>query len=226
MKETTKFTGFSQKTIQFLKDLKENNNKRWFDEHKHMYESELLNPLKALVTAMTPAMYAIDSLIDFRFNRVLSRIYRDIRFSLDKTPYKTHMWITYQRMVPEWQNFPAFFMEISEKGYRYGMGLYGSKKAIMDNFRSKIEYEQERFKEITQDLISIDGFSLEGEEYKRPLKNDLPEYFQPWFQRKSTYLLKVCPAGNEMFNNGFVQLLTDEFTKMKDLYEFFVDACE
>ncbi len=220
------FTGFTPETFQFFRDLGENNCKPWFDEHKYIYEQELLQPLKSLVTAMTPAMYEVDKQIDFRPNRMLSRIYRDTRFSHDKTPYKTHMWMTFQRLVPEWQNFPAFFMEISADGYLYGMGLYGSKKKIMDDLRERIEYQPEHFREITRDLTGKSGFILEGEQYKRPLKNSLPEYFQPWMQRKSVYIYKKCPVGNELFNSGFADFLSSEFTSTKPLYDFLADVCE
>ncbi len=223
---TTVFSGFTPATIQFFKDLAENNNKPWFDENKTVYQSVLLEPLKALVTAMTPAMYDIDPRMDFRLNRVLSRIYRDIRFSHDKTPYKTHMWMTFQRLVEKWENFPAFFMEISGDGYAYGMGLYGSDKKIMNSFRSQIEYEQKHFEEITKELTSKCGFKLEGEEYKRPVKNELPEYFQPWMQRKSVYLIKNCPVGKEMFDANFATLLGNEFTLMKPFYEFLAEASD
>ena len=231
---STPFTGFSPATMQFFKDLSENNNKPWFDEHKAVYQSVLQEPLKALVTAMTPAMYAIDANIDFRPGRVLSRIYRDVRFSHDKSPYKTAMWMTFQRVVEKWENFPAFFMEISAGGpysitnpgggYAYGMGLYGSDKKVMDSFRSQIEYEQKHFEEMTKDLITKHGFQLGGEEYKRPVKNDLPDYFQPWVQRKSVYLIKNCPVGEEMFDAGFATLLSNEFMLMKPFYEFMVEA--
>ena len=223
---STPFAGFSPATIQFFRDLSENNNKPWFDEHKTVYQSVLLEPLKALVTAMTPAMYEIDNSIDFRPARVLSRIYRDIRFSHDKSPYKTHLWITFQRFVAKWENFPAFFMELSADGYTYGMGLYGSDKKIMDSFRSQIEYEQKHFEAITKDLITKHGFQLGGDEYKRPLKNDLPDYFQAWVQRKGVYLIKNCPVGKEMFDAGFATLLANEFTLMKALYGFMAEACD
>ncbi len=226
MKSSTVFTGFTPETFQFFRDLEENNCKPWFDEHKYIYELEVMQPLKALVVAMTPPMYEIDSQIDFRTTRVLSRIYRDIRFSYDKTPYKNHMWITFQRMVAEWQNFPAFFMEIGGNQYQYGMGLYGSKKSLMDSFRDRVEYEPNRFREMTEDLTGKYGFTLEGEAYKRPLKNDLPEYFQPWMQRKSVYLYKKKEIGKELFDAGFAQFLAGEFALMKPLYDFFVDVCE
>ncbi len=223
---STPFAGFTPATFQFFKDLGENNCKPWFDEHKYIYELELLQPLKSLVVAMTPPMYEIDNQIDFRTTRTLSRIYRDIRFSHDKTPYKTHMWLTFQRMVPEWQNFPAFFVELSAEGYFYGMGLYGSKKKIMDDMRERIEYQPDHFEEITKDLIGKHGFSLDGELYKRPLKNDLPEYFQPWMQRKSVYVYKRCPLGKELFDSSFAEHLASEFALTKGLYDFFVDVCD
>ena len=221
------FTGFTVETFQFFKDLKENNNKPWFDEHKKVYESEVLDKMKALVVAMTPAMQSIDSKFDFRPNRVLSRIYRDVRFSHDKSPYKTHLWMTFQRFVPDgrWEDFPAFFIEISGENYVCGMGLYGSKKKILDSLREKISYEQAHFEEITKP-VHARGFELGGETYKRTVKNDLPEYFQPWFEHKNAYVIKTCPVGKEMLSEKFAQILSDDFLAMKEFYEFFVDACD
>ena len=220
------FAGFTEGTFRFFNDLKENNYKPWFDEHKYIYEQEVLQPLKALAVAMTPAMYSIDPEMDFRPNKLISRIYRDVRFSRDKSPYKTCMWMVFERLVTNWENFPGFYMEISTEGYQYGMGLFAPKKKVMDDYRSKIEYEQDHFKEITNDLISKHGFSIGGEEYKRSLKNDLTEYFQPWVQRKSIYLYKKLPVGKELFKDTFAQQLVNEFVLLQPFYEFLVDISE
>jgi uncharacterized protein (TIGR02453 family) len=226
MKPIGKFNGFTPETFKFFNELKENNYKPWFDEHKFIYEEEVLQPLRALVVAMTPAMYSIDSQMDFRPAKIISRIYRDIRFATDKSPYKTNMWYTFQRIVDNWEGFPGFYGEVGSEGYQYGMGLFMAKKKVMDNYRERIEYEQDNFKEITKDLIGKHGFVLGGEEYKRPLANDLPEYFQPWIQRKSIYLHKSFPVGKELFDAGFVQYMANEFTLMQPFYDFLVDVCE
>ena len=225
MKEIQKFTGFTQETFNFFAGLKENNYKPWFEEHRPVYEKEVLQPLKALVLAMAPAMYSIDSQMDFRSNKIISRIYRDIRFSTDKSPYKTGMWITFQRIVPNWEDFPGFYMEITSDSYQYGMGLYLAKKNIMDEYRAKMEYEPESFRQMTEDLIAKHCFLLGGDEYKRPINNSLPDYFQPWFQRKSIYLYKTCPIGKELFDDGFAKYLSDEFALMQPFYNFLVDVC-
>jgi uncharacterized protein (TIGR02453 family) len=226
MKATEKFSGFTPDTFKFFNDLKENNYKPWFDERKHIYENEVMQPLKALVLAITPALYAIDPQMNFNPNKIVSRIYRDIRFSSDKSPYKTHLWFTFQRIVQNWENFPGFYGEISENGYQYGMGLFMAKKKIMDNFRFKINYERENFKAITEDLIGKHGYIIGGETYKRPLNNDLPEYFQPWIQVKSLYLYKDFPVGAELFSEDFAQSLANEFTLLQPLYDFMVDVCD
>jgi uncharacterized protein (TIGR02453 family) len=220
------FTGFTPKTFQFFNELKENNYKPWFDAHKLVYEKEVLLPLKALALAMTPAMYSIDSQMDFRPNKIISRIYRDTRFSLDKSPYKTNMWFTFQRIVDDWVGFPGYYLEIGSEGYQYGMGLFMAKKKVMDSYRSRIEYEPERFKEMTEDLTGKEGFIRGGEEYKRPLNNDLPEYFQPWVQRKTIYLYKSFPVGEKLFDTGFAQYMAGEFIRLQAFYDFLVDVCE
>ncbi|MDR2620989.1 MAG: DUF2461 domain-containing protein [Dysgonamonadaceae bacterium] len=220
------FSGFSPETFKFFNELKEYNYKPWFDEHKPVYEEEVLRPLKALAHVMAPPMYAIDPQINTNPNKVVSRIYRDVRFSKDKAPYRTAMWISFQRLLTDWQNFPGYYLEISENGYSYGMGLYLPKKKEMDAFRSAIEYDPSHFREMTEDLIGEHGFVIGGEEYKRPVNNNLPEYFQQWIQRKSVYLYKQLPVGEELFSAGFAGFLADEYTLLLPLYEYLVDVCE
>jgi len=170
-------------------------------------------------------MYSIDSQLNFNPNKVVSRIYRDIRFSTDKSPYKTNMWMTFQRPVPNWEAFPGFYLDINAGGYQYGMGLYMAKKNIMEEYRAKIEYEPETFRQMTKDLTGKHKFVLGGDEYKRPVNNSLPEYFQPWIQRKSIYLYKDCSIGKELFDEGFAQYLSKEYTLLQPLYDFLVEVC-
>jgi uncharacterized protein (TIGR02453 family) len=221
---TDKFTGFTPETLRFFRDLEENNCKPWFDANKHVYEQKVAQPFKALATALTPAMYSIDPRFEFRPYRVVSRIYRDTRFSPDKTPYKTCTWLTFQRPVPDWQNYPGFYMELSARGYIYGMGLYAAKKQVMEDFRSRVEYDPDHFRSITENLTGKRGFAVNGELYKRPLNNGLDEYFQSWLQRKSVWLSKSCPVGDEIFDERFLRILEDDFTAMKDLYDFFCES--
>lgn len=209
----------------------ENNNKPWFEEHKAVYQKQVLEPLKALALALTPPMHQVDPKMDFRPQKMISRIYRDIRFSPDKTPYKRHMWLSFQRpfdkQTPDWETFPGFYMEVGEEGINYGMGMWQAKKVIMDRYRDMVAYDTEGFREMTEDLIYKHRFEMGGEEYKRPIKSDLPEYFQPWIQRKGIHLHKNYPTSGEyLYSDELVDFMVNEFILLKPLYEFFVDVCE
>jgi uncharacterized protein (TIGR02453 family) len=230
MKTINKFTGFSPDTFQFFAGLEENNYKPWFDEHKPIYELEVLQPLKALAVALTPFFYNVDSEMDFRPNRMISRIYRDIRFSPDKTPYKKHLWISFQRpfqkQTGDWASFPGFYMEIGKEGGSFGMGMFEAQKKVMDRFRDQVEYEPEHFKSLTAELTDKHNFTIGGEEYKRPVKNELDAYFQPWIQRKGIYLTKYIPINEIFYSDKLISYMEQEFALLQPLYDFFVNVCD
>lgn len=224
------FTGFSPQAFSFFEELLANNNKLWFDEHKSIYQEFVLQPLKSLAVALTPAMHAIDSQMDFRPNKMISRIYRDIRFSHDKTPYKKHLWISFQRpfnkQTDSWETFPGYYLEIGAEGINYGMGMWMAKKKIMDRFRDQLAYDPDSFKNLSKDLIGKHRFILGGEVYKRTIDNDLPEYFQQWIQRKGLFLHKSIPSKEISYSKDFIQYMEQEFALLAPLYELFVDVCE
>ncbi|MDD4486059.1 MAG: DUF2461 domain-containing protein [Proteiniphilum sp.] len=223
METITPFIGFSPETISFLRGLKENNDREWFNERKQIYQEALLQPFRELALMLSPAMYNIDPLFELRPSKMLSRIYRDIRFSPNKDPYKSSMWLNIQQAATHWDNFPGFFAELGTEEFIYGMGLYAPKRKIMDAFREEISYSRESFREMAQQATSA-GFTVEGEPYKRNLPSDLPEFYQPWIQRKSCYLLKRIPVTDpRIYSSAIALQLMEDFTQAADLYHFMMD---
>lgn len=183
MEEIRPFTGFTPDTIAFLRELKENNYREWFNERKHIYRESLLQPLQSLAAMLSPVMYNIDPLFELRPAKMISRIYRDIRFSPNKDPYKSSMWLNFQQATTHWENYPGFFAEVGTEYLMYGMGLFMPKRKVMDYFREEIGYSRESFREMAQKALDA-GFEVAGEEYKRPLSNDLPPFSNPGCNEK------------------------------------------
>lgn len=226
MKELPRFDGFSHAAIQFLKEIKENNYKAWFKERKHIYQSKVLQPLQSLGAMLAPAMYAIDSGFETKPSKMVSRIYRDVRFSPNKDPYRSNMWLNFQRKTTHWENFPGYFAELSDEHFMYGMGLFMPKRKTMDSFRDEVNYNRESFREMAQKALDA-GYEIAGEEYKRPLPNDLPDFFQPWMQRKQIYVLKTLPITDErIYTSAIAMQLMEDFTQIADLYRFLKDVVE
>lgn len=216
------FKGFTPATFQFFKDLEMNNNKEWFDKNRKIYETEVRDRFKELCVSLIPAMRSIDPTFELRPHRCISRINRDIRFSADKSPYKTHLWMTF--MIPstsdQWISLPGFFLELGAKEYMYGMGIYQPKRTVMDDFRDHMAYRSKEFQEVTQKMVFERGFVVGGEEYKRPIKNDLDEYFQQWYHRKGIYAYKTCPVGQEAYSKEFQERIQEDFLALEWLYNF------
>ena len=217
------FAGFGPATLRFLHDLAAHNERAWFAEHKSEYEEALLHPMQSLVADLGPTLAAIDPEIEIApaVGKTISRIQRDTRFSNDKSPYKTTHWITFKRSRKDWQDAPAFFFELSATGYRYGMGFYLASRPTTNALRQRIDARPTEFGAAIAFYASQNEFVIEGEEYKRPLRSDLPPELAPWYNRKNLYL-----AANRSLDEAGIgaHLLTDlqqGFALLAPLYDYF-----
>lgn len=167
--ENNTFQGFLPETFKFLLELEFNNNKPWFEENKPDYLKYVVEPFKQLVKELSNFMLAIDSGFETRpeISKTISRIYRDVRFSKNKTPYKSSVWITFRRVGREWVLDPCFFFEITPHLYRYGMGFYTTSKETLNRLREMIDAEDPEFLEADRLYRSQDVFTMEGERYKK-----------------------------------------------------------
>ena len=85
------FPGFPRETLRFLRELKANNNREWFQARKDVYEEKVKRPMVELVLALGGALRGFAPELQTDPKRAIFRIYRDTRFSPDKSPYKTHI---------------------------------------------------------------------------------------------------------------------------------------
>jgi len=222
MKPGEMFKGFSSDSIAFLKELKKNNNKQWFEFHKHDYENLLLDPLKNLVADVGNFMLSIDSDFEVRpaVDKTISRIYRDTRFSRDKSPYKTSLWITFKRPSKEWKDAPAYFFEISADYYRYGMGFYSATPGTMKKFRDKIDKNPDEFNKTISFFQKQNIFVLEGKKYKRIFDKSIAIELQEWYQRKNFYLVCNKKQDENLFSNKLTNELIKGYNLLSDYYNY------
>ncbi len=219
---SSNFNGFPPEAILFLRTLRDNNNKAWFESHKTDYRNDLLKPLQALAAGLGPLMLSIypDLEVTPAINRTISRIYRDTRFSRDKSPYKTSHWITFKRLRQDWKDYPAFFFEISPDSYRYGMGFYSASRRTMDNFRTAVDTNPQAFRAAVSFYAASKTFRIEGEKYKRPLKPDVPADLQEWYNRKSLYLASNHQIHENCIGKRLITDLQEGFVLIAPFYHY------
>ncbi|MFN0122334.1 MAG: DUF2461 domain-containing protein [Blastocatellia bacterium] len=113
---------FTPRLFEFLRELKANNNKEWFDANKQRYLDDVRDPLLAVIAALGPRLIEISPFLVTDPKRVVFRIYRDIRFSQDKKPYKTHASAFFHHQSGK--DGPGLYLHLEPDGCFFGAGLY------------------------------------------------------------------------------------------------------
>jgi uncharacterized protein (TIGR02453 family) len=120
----TGFGGFPPQTLKFLRQLKKNNNRPWFQERKETYDEFVRQPMIDLVTALGGAMQAFAPEMTVDPSKAIYRIYRDTRFSADKTPYKTQVSAFFVPRNMSKSSAAGLYFQIDPKEVLVAGGIY------------------------------------------------------------------------------------------------------
>jgi uncharacterized protein (TIGR02453 family) len=115
---------FREAGLKFLRSLKRNNRREWFEAHKPEFERELKQPMLALIETVNTAMEAFAPAHMRPPQKCMMRIYRDIRFSSDKRPYKSHVSAWWSREGLEKTSGGGYYMHISPEEVLIAAGVY------------------------------------------------------------------------------------------------------
>lgn len=166
------FTGFPNEGIQFLRDIDDNNNREWFEDNKHIYQTALVEPAQAFIMALGERLQAISPNIqyDTRTNGSgsLMRIYRDVRFSKDKTPYKNWLGIVFWEGQGKKNQNPGFYFGITGTGAGIHAGLHGFEPAVLAAYREAVDDEVPG-NELVQIVVGLQTavYTINGDQSKQ-----------------------------------------------------------
>ncbi len=164
---------FSPQTVQFLVELRENNNREWFSEHKSEYEDLVREPALAFISAMSPVLEKVSTHFDAVPKKVggsLMRVYRDTRFGKDKTPYKTNIGIQFRHEIGKDVHAPGFYVHIDPEEVFVGVGLWRPDGEALKSIRQKIDEEPKHWQDIAHHGKFAKHFEMVGDSLKRPPK--------------------------------------------------------
>lgn len=173
------FEGIQAAAFRFYEDLEENNNREWWLEHKATYDAEVREPLTVLLAELEP-----------RFGPAkIFRPNRDIRFSQDKSPYKTA-----QGAFAATREGVGYYVQISADGLLIGGGYHSYTPAQLARYRAAVDAPDSglALQEIT-DAVSASGFAIEGEKLKT-----VPRGFDKDHPRAELLKHKSLSAGVEV----------------------------
>jgi len=160
---------FSPATFAFLEELAANNNRDWFSGHKQRYEQEIRTPALALIDAVGERLpgFAPHFVADSRkTGGSLMRIYRDTRFSKQKTPYKTNLGIQFRHETGKDIHAPGYYIHISAVECFIGVGIWHPPSDALAAIRKAMVEKPELWLETCHDKQFKRWFSLSGNSLK------------------------------------------------------------
>ncbi|MGI5977652.1 MAG: DUF2461 domain-containing protein [Candidatus Limivicinus sp.] len=212
------FEGFSPETASFLWELKFNNERPWFLEHKGEFEKYVNTPFKALAQDTFVLVEEKYPRLDGRLH--VSRIYRDARRLFGRGPYKDHMWFSIKKDASLMEG-PALWFEIGAADYGCGFGFYCASPAQMAAFRAAVDANPAEFEALARRVERYRDFRITGEEYKRS-KGDRGELINRWYNRKHVGVEIRRDFGEELYSPELPEKLLKVFEKLMPVYEYFL----
>ncbi len=216
-----------QNALDFLKDLKKNNNRDWFHTNKKRYESDLKKPFAQLIATLIDVAKEIDPLIEIEPKNCIFRINRDTRFSKDKTPYKTHVGAIISRYGRKQKEFPGYYVHIEAGRLMLGGGAYFLPTDLLRKVREYIIAQPKTFEKIINDPIFIEKYdNIQGNKNKRlPKEMRAAAELQPLIFNKQFYYMAELPP-QIAINHDFIDFVRLYFQAGAKLNHFIANAIE
>lgn len=211
-------------TIKFLKDLKKNNNKPWFDKNRKVYETA-----KADFAAFIQQVIDLHSKKDPGIKGLLAkdcmfRINRDVRFSKDKSPYKTNFGASINKAGRKAMNAAGYYFHLEPGGCFMGGGLYMPMPEELKKVRQEIDYNYAAFKKIVE-AKKFKAIYSDLDKSKEFLLSRLPKGYEPGnpaeeYLRLKSYIAMVNIPDKDLNSKDLVKKTVAAFDALYPLVEF------
>ena len=198
----------------FFSELENNNTREWFEPQKARFKA-LEGEMKQFASVLTSAMNEHDSIDKFK----LFRLYRDVRFSKDKTPFKTHFGISFHREKPALRG--GYYLHIKPGDNFIATGFWNPEKDDLKRIRKEMELDADEFRELmAQPSFKSVWGTLEGEEVKTAPKGFSKEDPNIDLIRKKAYLFTKKYSDKEVLAKDFLQKVNADFKAVRPFFDY------
>ena len=209
-------------SLDFLLKLKENNNKPWFETNKPNYLKEL-NYIETFADALLQELSKTDVLETASGKKSVYRIYRDIRFSKDKTPFKTFWGGSYTRATASRRG--GYYFHLEKGNSFFAGGFWGPNAADLKRIRSEFDHDAESFKKILNSKSFTSTFgTLQGEQLKTAPKGFDINHEAIDLLRYKQFLIMKRFTDEEVLSPLFLEQALDTCKKMRPFFDYMTEV--
>ena len=203
------------KTLGFLKELKKNNDRVWFQENKPRFQ-DIQSDVKGFYQEIRQGLSEFDEIETFR----LFRIYRDVRFSKDKTPYKPHFAGSFSRSGKRLRG--GYYLRIRPGESFLAGGFWAPNKEDLFRIRKEFEISDGEIRDILKapDFIKYFGGGLEGEELKTAPKGFQKDHPAIDLIRKKGFIAVRNFSDKEVLSPEFLNEVLSSFKALGPFFDY------
>jgi len=223
------FTGYPQETLQFLHELDVNNNRDWFNDNKDRYEALVRTPSLDFIASMGPEVRKISEhfvAIPKKVGGSLMRVYRDTRFSKDKTPYKINIGIQFRHELARDVHAPGLYMHIDNTGCFLAAGAWHPENQALIKIRTYLHEHPQQWLKVRDAKAFRAVYDLGGSSLKRPPRGFNAE--DPLIEdlKRKDFIASTEFSATDIESVGFVKQCASTFRKAAPLMAFLCAALE
>ena len=218
---------FTPEFFGFLAQLKRNNSREWFQAHKERYRREVQEPLLSFISDFTDPLASISPrfVADPRpSGGSMFRIYRDVRFSRDKSPYKTHAAAQFRHQEGRDVHAPGFYLHLEPGNVFVGAGLWHPDAPALAAVRDAIVARPDEWSAIVEDPVFVANQDLGGERLKRAPRGYDPGHELVEFLKFKDFVSYRNLTEGEALSAGFVDTVADSYRESAPFVRFLTEA--
>ncbi len=225
-----KYTSFfTPDTLKYLGRLEKNNQRAWFNEHKTEYETHVREPALRFITAMAEHLPRLSKHFVASPKKTggsLMRVYRDVRYTRDKAPYKTNIGIHFRHELAKDVHAPGYYVHIEKDSAFLGVGIWRPEAAVLKAVRASIDENPRTWRALRDDRAFTASFHFVGESLKtsprdfpkdHPLIEDL---------RRKDFIATHELSADTVVSEDFLNIAVRNFRSAKPLMRFLCAAVE
>lgn len=220
---------FTKATLDFLDELAANNNKAWFEANKARYEELVREPALDLIEAMEPMLKTFAPNFRAEPKKVggsLMRVYRDTRFSRDKTPYKTNIGIQFRHALGKDMHAPGFYVHVAPDECFFAAGCWHPEADVLGKLRDRIAQKPEKWFAARDDKGFTAQWELWGDKLTRPPRGYAADHPAMEDIKRKDFVAIAPLSSREATGAGLVKLAGKRFAEASPFMRFLCEALD
>lgn len=195
------------------------NSRIFYEEHKQELKDDFTVPMRQIAAEIVPQIYDIDDKVMTNPVRMVSRFFRDTRYSKDKHLYRDNLWVMFMRNKHEWQQYPCMWFEVTQNYWSYGVGMFWVDATYLELYRKALLERPQEFLKAVEDCEKA-GAMYCPEFYKKAKPgNPIPE-IEPYYNIKDMHFIAQRTDFETLQSEALIDELKAVYKNFSGMYTF------